>query len=905
MGTQMTSVPPPPTDEIAPTVMSRLPALVGREREVQGLLALTANPANRLIKLTGPGGAGKTRLAVHLAGLSAPSFPAGVWLIPLSTVRDPALVVPAIAEAVAAEMPDPTVAAAITVNSQLDGHRGLVVLDNAEHVIGSATALASLLAHCPDLTVLATSRERFRITGEQVFVVPPLALPPHGTTQFDQIAASDAVQLYVSRAQAVAPTFQLTATNAAAVAEICRKLDGLPLALELAAARADVLSPSALLARLERRLVLLTGGGRDQPERLRTMRNAISWSHDLLFASEQILFRRLAVFSGGFSLEAAEAVCASRPGDPHPPGTEAGIDTGDVLDGIISLVEKSLIRPYDGPNDERRFRMLQTIRDYASERLDTSGERAMVVTRLTEWVTGLVEQAHTGLRESDQPRWLAMLDAEAGNIRVALAAAAGDEVPSPGSAGEAARFDPVLILRLTGFMWRYWALRGRRREGHDWLIRALAMPGVERAPIFHRALASLILGNFERAVGNVHGARAAYETALALWREDDDTEGVADAKTNLALLAIVGGDYATARRLLEETLVLRQRHPLPYSIALTIGTLAETAVLELDFDRGEQLAREAIGIRETIGDHSGIAYSQHLLAEIALRRGQLAVAQGLIDESLRAFTRIDDQLGRSLAHRVIGHIAAEEDGAARPERAAAAYRQALSDRIALGDQVGMAECLIDVSWLITRAATAKATMPPEATNHVGMILATIEDYFQRSMMVPTPFDRPRLEETRAFLMGRPVGSPRGVAPASARPVDTVAERAADLLGGFSAVPPAARPASSAVGQSGHAAASHQPAAENAVPDPVDVFAVTAIGNLPAAQPVPAAPPIRLTRREQQVLTLIAVGRLDREIAAELFISHRTVTTHVTAILAKMSVSSRTAAAATAVRLGMV
>ena len=901
----MSSVPPLPTDVTASAIISRLPALVGRDREVQSLLALTANPDHRLITLTGPGGSGKTRLVVHLAELLAPAFPAGVWLIPLSTVQDPALVVPAIAEAVAAEVPDPTIAAATTVNARLDGHRGLVVLDNAEQIIGAATALASLLAHCPDLTVLATSRERFRITGEQVFVVPPLALPPNGTTQFDQIATSDAVRLYVSRAQAVAPTFLLTSTNAVAVAEICRQLDGLPLALELAAARADVLSPAALLARLERRLVLLTGGSRDQPERLRTMRNAISWSHDLLSPSEQILFRRLAVFSGGFSLEAAEAVCASRPGDMSSLGTEAGIDTGDVLDGIISLVEKSLIRPYDGPNDERRFRMLQTIRDYASERLDASSERAMIVTRLAEWVTGLVELAHTGLRESDQPRWLATLDAEAGNIRVALAAAAGDEIPFSSEAGDAARFDPVLILRLTGFMWRYWALRGRRREGHDWLIRALAMPGVEQAPIFDRALASLILGNFERAVGNVQGARTAYETALALWQEDGDTEGVADARTNLALLAIVGGDYATARRLLEETLVLRQQHPLPYSIALTIGTLAETAVLELDFDRGERLAREAISIRETIGDHNGIAYSQHLLAEIALRRGNLAVAQGLIDESLRSFTRIDDQLGRSLAYRVIGHIAAEEDGAGHPERAAAAYRQALSDRIALGDQVGMAECLIDVSWLLTRAAAANVAMAPEATDHVGMILGTIQDYFQRSMTVPTPFDRPRLEASRAFLSHRSAGSSGGVAPGSALSVDAVAERAVDLLAVFSTASIVPQPTRSADVARESELSTHQSAGEVAVQEPAGAVAVALASDLPRTGAVPTAPPIRLTRREQQVLTLIAAGRLDREIAEELFISHRTVTTHVTAILAKMSVSSRTAAAATAVRLGMV
>ncbi len=898
----MTSVPLPALDETSSIAVSRLPVMVGREQEIQTLLALAATPGHRLITLTGPGGAGKTRLVIHLAQLAAGYFPAGVWLIPLSTVMDPTLVIPAIAEAVAAEVPDPTITVATTVNARLAGQRGLVVLDNAEQVIGSAPTLATLLAHCPTLTILATSRERFRITGEQVYIVPPLAVPQSGATLLDEITASDAVRLYVSRAQAVAPSFQLTSANAAAVAEICRQLDGLPLALELAAAWADVLSPAALLARLERRLVLLTGGSRDQPERLRTMRNAIAWSHDLLSPAEQILFRRLAVFSGGFSLEAAENVCASRAGDRSlsDPGLDTGIDAGDVLDGVISLVEKSLIRPYDGPNDERRFRMLQTIRDYASEHLDASGERAMVVTRLTEWVAALVEQAHTGLRESDQTRWLATLDAEAGNIRVALGAAAGDEVAPPGSPGEAARFDPVLILRLTGFMWRYWALRGRRREGHDWLIRALGMPGVDQAPIFDRALASLILGNFERAVGNVHGARSAYETALALWQEDGDTEGVADAKTNLALLAIVGGDYATARLLLEETLVLRQQRPLPYSIALTIGTLAETAVLEQDFDRGERLAREAISIRETIGDLSGIAYSHHLLAEIALRRGELTQAQGLIDESLRAFTRIEDQLGLSMIYRLTGHIAAVEDGPARPARPAAAYQRALNERIAIGDQVGMVECLIDIGWLVATAMTAGVRVPPESVGIVSLVLGTIDDYFQRSMMVPTPFDRPRLAETRRFMSR----STDNASHPSAVPVETVAERTITFLDGFLAA-----------GQTGRRVDTDLPASEPARPTTGNRLGAVVAKTTPQVRApamytpmtdkVPSTQTIQLTKREAQVLTLIAAGRLDREIAAELFISHRTVTTHVTAILAKMSVSSRTAAAATAVRLGMV
>lgn len=892
----MTSALPRTDDDHAPSVFGHLPSMVGRERETQSLLDLIAEPAHRLITLTGPGGAGKTRLVVRVARLVSDRFPAGVWLVPLSAVQDHELVIPSIAEAIAADVPDPTVGAAATINARLDGRRGLVVLDNAEQVIGAAPALAHLLAQCPDLMVLVTSRERFRITGEYVFIVPPLTLPAPGTRQFEQIAASDAVRLYVDRARAVAPTFQLTAENAPIIAEICRQLDGLPLALELAAARADILSPPALLARLERRLVLLTGGSRDQPERLRTMRNAISWSHDQLTPAEQVLFRRLAVFSGGFSLEAAEEICASRLEDRET--SSPHIDTGDVLDGIISLVEKSLVRPYDGPNDERRFRMLQTIGDFAGEQLDASGERPAIVARLTSWVASLAERAHTGLREADQARWLAILDAEAGNVRVALAATCGDPSVANVHRGAAMTFDPVLILRLTGYMWRYWALRGRRREGYDWLIRTLGTPGIEQAPLDDRARASLILGNFERALGNIAGAHSAYETALALWREDNDLEGVADAKTNLALLATVGGDYATARSLLEETLTLRQHNPFPYSIALTVGTLAEVAVLEEDLDRGEQLCLEAIAIRDQIGDHSGIAFSRHMLAVIALQRGRLADARQIVDECLRAFTTLEDQLGLSVSHQMLGHIAAAEDGPGRPERSAAAYRRALAERIATGDRVGIVESLLDIAWLASRAANAGVSAPSEVVDGVETIVATVLDYFRRFVMVPSPFDRPRLAAAQAFLTTvRPQRS-TVTSTAAAIPLETVADRAMELITAFAGEP----------GAAAEIGAPSQPDP----PRPVapDVALAGPGGHDgeqggPAAAPTVSPPSIHLTRREQQVLKLIASGRLDREIAEELFISHRTVTTHVTSILAKMSVTSRTAAAANAVRLGMV
>lgn len=879
----------PARDDDRPTLPLEVASdLIGREADLAALHALLVTPANRLVTLTGPGGSGKTRLAVRLADDVRDHFPAGVWLVPLSTLENAELVVPAIVEAMTTEPPDPTVGASVTVNALLGGRRGLVLIDNCEHLVGAAPAVAQLIQQCPGLSLLATSRERFRIGGEQTYVVPPLAVPADTEADADRIAASPAVRLFVARSRAVAPGFRLTPANAGTIAEICRQLDGLPLALELASARSDILSPAALLARLERRLTLLTGGGRDQPARLRTMRDAIAWSESLLTPAEQVLFRRLSVFSGGFTLEAAEEICASRPGDvaDGPP-----IDTADVLDGVISLVEKSLLRPYDGPNDERRFRMLQTIREFGASALATAGDAGTTVARHAEWVAGVVEAAHTGLRGDEQIVWLATLDAEAGNIRAALAAVAGDSAAGAGTpVGPVPTFAPDLFLRLTGFLWRYWALRGRRREGHTWLTRALAAPEAERAPLDTRARCHLILGNFERAVGHLAEARAAYERALALWREDDDTEGIADAKTNLALLSVVSGDYEAARVLLEETVTIRQLRPLPYSIALTLDSLAETLYFQREFDRAERLLGEIIRIRATIGDQSGIAYARHQLGRIALARGDLADARVQIDEANRLFIETRDESGIAAGFRTAGWLALAEDGGGQPARAAAAVREALSRRLTMGDQIGVAECLIDLVGTVARAAGAGWPVPAGSRPAVASAVAAIDGFHARIGMVPSPYDRPALEAARTW------GEMGPAAHDTALPLEVVADASLTLLDALLAA-------------AGTFAAGTAPAASTSVATMVAAIAAPVRHPDQHSAGVVAGPtadtPLRLTRRERQVLELIADGRVDRQIAEELFISHRTVTTHVTSILAKMSVSSRTAAAATAARLGLV
>jgi predicted ATPase/DNA-binding CsgD family transcriptional regulator len=492
---------------VAPARSGNLPrpltSLIGRDAEIASVLALLADDDVCLLTLTGPGGVGKTRLAISVAASSAATFADGVVFVALAPITDPELILPAIAHALGLRE-----IGAHPLLEQITAYLGprelLLILDNFEHLLPAATVVADLLAACPRLTVLVTSRSVLRLSGEHDFPVPPLPLPDAAGTKaqlFDSktvspgIECAEAVQLFVARARAARPDFTLAGANADAVAEICRRLDGLPLAIELAAARLRVLTPVALQARLEHRLDVLVGGPQDVPDRLRTIRNAIAWSYELLSPGEQTLFRRLAVFGGGFTLEAAEAVGGMK-------GEEGGHGVPPpVLDVLAALIDQSLVQPAPANGNEMRYLMLETVREFARERLAESGEAATIENLHAAYMADFAERAEPVLLGREELQWLGRCDAELGNLRAALAWSLEHE--------------PEIALRIGAALWFYWAWQ-LVAEGQRWLSAALDRSAGASALIRARALTTLgalavLQGDVTTCVAS---ARLAIELAL-------------------------------------------------------------------------------------------------------------------------------------------------------------------------------------------------------------------------------------------------------------------------------------------------------------------------------------------------------------------------------------------------------
>jgi predicted ATPase/DNA-binding XRE family transcriptional regulator len=634
--------------------------LLGREREAGEVVGLLLDPGVRLLTLLGPGGVGKTRLATEAASKAAPSFPDGAGFVDLTEVDDPSRFVPAVARALG--LREGGDEAPFELLSGYLREKGmLIVLDNFEQALSASLLLVRLLSACPRLKALVTSRVALAARGERRFPVPPLRVPPQAPAGAEAVADSPAVALFVGRARAVDPSFRLTDANAPAVAGVCRRLDGLPLAIELAASRANLLSPEALLARLAHGLDLLEGGAPDAPERQRTMRAAVAWSYGLLAEEERAVFRRLSVFEGGFTLEAAESVC---PG----PG-----DRLDTLGALFSLADASLIGRREGPNGEPRLAVLVVVRDYARELMSGTREWADTRGRHARHFLGLAEAAEPELYRSDHPAWLDRLEREHDNLRAAL-----------GWARETG--DVGLGLRLAGALRWFWWIRGHLGEGREWLrtfIEEDAAEGNSRFP----ARAKALYGAGQLAFGQGDLARAArlYGEGLAAYRALGDDEWAAQVLAELGQVARARGDHDRAAALSEEALALSLGAGNSLGAAIALNTLGQVRRGAGDLDGAVARFEEALSHIGVSEHQRGVAYGLSSLGVAALERGEHQRALGLHERALELYEALGDKAGVAMALVNLGDVAHERGHAGR---AAELYEEALALHRELGNRRG-------------------------------------------------------------------------------------------------------------------------------------------------------------------------------------------------------------------------
>jgi predicted ATPase/DNA-binding NarL/FixJ family response regulator len=853
-------------------------SLVGRERELAEVPRLVGRA--RLVTLTGAGGVGKTRLALAVADDLSGRFADGAAFVDLAPVADPEAVPAAIARALGVR-DDGELPLLERLANALRDRELLLILDNFEQVLLAAPRVLELLEAAPRVTALVTSRAPLRVRGEREYPVAPLPCPDPGADgSVDVLMGYPALALFVRRAQDVRPEFALAEGSAASVAEICRRLDGLPLALELAAARVRILSPEALLGRLGQRLALLTGGARDLPVRQQTLRATIAWSHDLLDPEEQALFRRLAVFAGGFGLDAASAVAAPTGEEVEPRDGGGAGGPASTLDLVASLVEKNLLWREEVAEREPRFRMLETVREFGLEQLEARGEAGPARRAHAAFFVALVEEAAPYLRGPRRERWLRRLDAEMENLR-SVVAWSGD-----GADGGAA------LVRIVGALsfWYYWRICGHLQEGYRWCELALAAPAAE-APSAERMRLLWTAGALVGYMGRYAAARPWLEESAQLARACADgpmlgfalvflgwaeshlgapaaTEHLQEAievlraageRDHLVLALNVSvvpfillGEMAAARAALADALSIARENGDDWATAVALSNAGFLDVRERDWPSAAVHMRESLAIHERLGDDSSAAILYNNLAVVARNQSDDAGAAALFERSLAQQRRLG--LSGDMTRFNLGDLALRHRETAR---ARAYLAEALRAFVRSGEQRGIVASLGGVARL------AAAVGRPDVT---ARLIGAAEALRERAGVSLS------LEVVRA------------------------AEGAAAA-------------ARSARGEAAYGAAAAEGAATPL--EQVTAEALEWVDSLPPAGPDDRAPAARdaaalaspggLSPRETEVLRLVAHGKSNREIADALVISLNTVARHVSNIFDKVGAANRTEAAAYAHR----
>lgn len=676
-------------------------SFIGREKELGELKELIESM--RLVTLTGTGGSGKTRLALQVAAEMIARFHSGVFFVPLASITDSRFVASTIAQALGIVE---TAGRSILDNLKdyLQSKSLLLLLDNFEQVIGAAPLVAELLASCGELKILITSREGLRLSGEHEYSVPPLTLPdPAQLPSFESLSQYAAIELFIQRAQTARPDFNLTNDTAPVVTGICSQLDGLPLAIELAAANIKLLSPQAIRVLLEHRLEFLTGGARDLPARQQTLRNTIAWSYDLLDENERELFRQLSVFVGGCTVDAAEAVAGGHP------------SRVSILDQLGSLLDKSLLREVEGVNGEPRFVMLGTLQEFGLEQLQAGGTQETIRGRHASFFLALAESAEESLESTNQVQWMERMEQEHDNLRAAL------------EWSKTAQGSEEICLRLAGALGLFWEMRGYFSEGRERLSAVLSTKFAQggtaaRARLLARAaelayrqseypattsfakeslaiyrkigeqqgIASMLikLGNAATERGSYASASRFLKEALIIWREQGDKHGTARALISLGWVALRSGDTQLANAQLEEALALSRELGDARSMGFELSGLGEVALRQRDYARATQLIKESLDLRKQLGNKWGLGVSLGMLGWVAMRERDWERASARLGESLEVRQEIGDKGGCAWCLERLAGVAMAQG---QPEKAIRLFGAAAALRSSIGSVIDPAD----------------------------------------------------------------------------------------------------------------------------------------------------------------------------------------------------------------------